>query len=1072
MKPTRKALAAIGVLPMALGAASVTFARAPAAADDDPPGAALDAAVLGVTGPVDLVLRLSRPGVAETVGPNATRDGNLPDTASQHATVAAAEAQQRSVARAAAGVGATKIGTLSRSLNGVVVHADASAIPALAALPGVTAVLRVPTYVTSWPRDKPVPSGSLAQATRYFDVDRMRDEHLDGSGMRVAVIDSGIDYTHANLGGPGTPDDYRRCYGTPPGNGVAEDDTQPRNVAPAGGCAALFGDGATKVIGGYDFVGESWPNGAVAPDPNPIDFEGHGTHVADILAGASGDGTHLGLAPETKLYALKACSSRTTSCDGAAVLAAIDWALDPDGDGDINDAVDVINMSFGSLYGQPEGAGTLAVANAVRAGVVVAVASGNDGDKPWVVGQPSVAPGAISVAETALPDASLLPVHVVSPTIDGLPDNTVTYAVPQPWSPAPDEPISGVLTIPTGDVGFTGTAPNLGCDASNFANFDPATSPVAVVDRGTCDASLKTSNAAAAGALAVILVDDRDEVPPALNLGQGDPRVPAVFITLAHGTQLKMAMGAGPVEVIIDPADRISLTNTMADTSSRGPSQIGGAVKPDIGAPGAWTSAVAGSGTLERPFSGTSGATPVVAAAATLLRQAFPDEDPATIKERLIGTADTANRTADLDGKLRATPVSRIGGGEVRPFAAFNADTQVGDPANGAGNLSVGVQTASARKYVLKRITIRNSSSESESYRLALGFRDPADAKTNAITLFAPSAVAVPAGGEVSVPVVFIVSPERLPAWPYFDRDHDLGLAGATGDDGRRLDRAEFDGYITVRRSDNSVAATLGWQALPKRAAAVTPSASQLTLDSSGTALVELRNAGVEDGVVDAFSLTGASPRRDAPAAGEPGTPGSNEAVIDLAAVGVRTVGDSLQFAITQYDRRPTPEVPALVRVEIDTNGDGTPDRLVYNDDFNSFRPLDGRSFVFAGPDGATPTRLGPVDADADSANQVFSVPLAQLGLQPGQTFGFRVLAFDRYFSGHLEDRVDDMSYTVGRPQFSVADGTTFVVPAHSTAAAMVNSDPFGGPSSETGVLLAYRVNAGAESTAITVTAP
>ena len=1070
MRRTRRtALFALGVLPTALWAATPVLARAPAAADEAPT-ATVEAGLLDVKGPVDVVLRLSRPALAETVAPNATRDGNLPDAGTQRATVAAAEAQQRSVAHAAAAAGAKEIGTLSRSLNGVVVHTDAAAIPKLAALAGVTEVLRVPAFELSWPRDTPAPSGSLEEAAQYLNIDRLRDEGLDGKGERVAIIDSGIDFTHANLGGPGTAAAYTQCYGTPPGDGVAEDASQPRNVAPTGDCAKLFGPGA-KVIGGFDFVGESWPNGDVAPDPNPIDFEGHGTHVADILAGASADGTHLGLAPNAKLYALKACSARTSACNGAAVLQAIDWALDPNNDGDMSDAVDVINMSFGSLYGQPEGAGTLAVSNAVRAGVVVAVAAGNDGDKPWIVGQPSVAPGAISVAETALPSASLLPIHVVTPTIAGLPGNTITYAVPQTWSPAPSDVITGQLAVPTGAVGPTGTPAGLGCDPSNFSNFDPATPTIAVIDRGTCDASLKTSNAADAGALAVILVDDRDEVPPQLNLGLGDPRVPALFISLANGTLLKTAMAAGQVQVSIDPADRISLANTMADTSSRGPSQIGGAIKPDVGAPGAWTSAVAGSGTVQRAFSGTSGATPVVAAAAALLRQAHPDEDPAAIKERLIGTADTGNRTADLDGNLRATPVSRIGGGEVRPFDAAHADTEVGDPANGDGNVSLGVQTVPGRKYVLKRVTIRNSSSGQQSYTMQLGFRDPADAKSGAIALFAPSSVTVAAGAQTSVPVVFIVTPEKLPAWPYFDRDHDVALAGAKGDDGRFLDGAEFDGYLTVRTS-TGVAATVGWQTLPKRAASVVTSPSTVTLDASGTAALTLRNMGVEAGVVDAFSLTGTSPQRATPAPGQPGSPGSNEAAIDLARIGVRTTGDSLQFAITQYDRRPTPNVPALLRVEIDSDGDGTFDHVVYNDDFNSFKPVDGRAYVFAGPT-ATPARQGPVDADTDSTNQVFSAPLAVLGLRPGQTFSFRVLAFDRYFTGQLEDEVDNMSFTVGQPKYSIADGSTFVVPAKSPGVtATLQTNVNGGPSSETGVLLLYRVNSGDESTAVTVTAP
>ena len=114
----------------------------------------------------------------------------------------------------------------------------------------------------------------------------------------------------------------------------------------------------------------------------------------------------------------------------------------------MSDAVDIINMSLGSFYGQPESADTLAVSNAVRVGVVVAVAAGNDGDRPWIVGQPSIAPAALAVAETALPDAALQPIQVLSPTIAGLPDNTVKYALPQTWAPVPTAPVSGVAHRP------------------------------------------------------------------------------------------------------------------------------------------------------------------------------------------------------------------------------------------------------------------------------------------------------------------------------------------------------------------------------------------------------------------------------------------------------------------------------------------------------------------------------------------------------------------------------------------------------------------------------------------------
>ena len=375
----------------------LAFVAAPVDAGPRPVTAEPAVGVIGsdlndASGPLDVVLRLSRPSLAEAVAPNATRLGTLPDGAAQQAIVHAAEQQQHDVLSAAHHFGATELGAISRSLNAVIVEADAASLPDLAAIPGVMSVTRVPSYDVTWPRDTPVASGSLDQAARYLDLDRAYDRGLDGTGIRAAVIDSGIDFTHVDLGGPGTAAAYTECYGTPPGPGVPEAG-QPRNAAPTGTCATLFGPGAPKVIGGFDFVGEAWPNGAVAPDPNPIDFEGHGTHVADILSGRSADGTHKGLAPGLQLYAYKACSAVTTGCNGTAVLEAIDRALDPNQDGNMSDAVDLINMSLGSFYGQPESADTLAVSNAVRAGVVVAVAAGNDGDRPWIVGQPSIAAG-------------------------------------------------------------------------------------------------------------------------------------------------------------------------------------------------------------------------------------------------------------------------------------------------------------------------------------------------------------------------------------------------------------------------------------------------------------------------------------------------------------------------------------------------------------------------------------------------------------------------------------------------------------------------------------------------------
>ena len=213
--------------------------------------------------------------------------------------------------------------------------------------------------------------------------------------MKIGVLDSGVDFTHEYLGGPGTVEAYDTCFAQ-------------NAVAPSGICADFFGPNAPKVKGGTDFVGEKW-NGAaksppLAPDPNPIDFEGHGTHVSDIAAGRSADGTHKGIAPGADLYMVKVCSSVSTACSGLAILEGIDWALDPNGDGDISDAMDVMNLSLGARTARRRTTRRPRSTTRSRAGVVGVISAGNNADRPFIVGSPSTAARAISVAQTALPD--------------------------------------------------------------------------------------------------------------------------------------------------------------------------------------------------------------------------------------------------------------------------------------------------------------------------------------------------------------------------------------------------------------------------------------------------------------------------------------------------------------------------------------------------------------------------------------------------------------------------------------------------------------------------------------------
>ncbi len=203
------------------------------------------------------------------------------------------------------------------------------------------------------------------------------------------------------------------------------------------------------------------------------------------------------MAPGASLIAIKVCSAVATSCNGIALLKAMDFAIDPNGDGDTSDAVDVINMSLGSDYGQVEDDLTLASSNAVKLGVIVVASAGNGANRPYIVGSPSIAPGVISVAQTAVPSDVAIPLVVNAPAaIARVYANTQTVD----WAPVG----SGV----TGNVAFIGR----GCPAGSISATNPddpyLASPagkIALIDRGGCSVSLKVDRAVRAGATGVLI---------------------------------------------------------------------------------------------------------------------------------------------------------------------------------------------------------------------------------------------------------------------------------------------------------------------------------------------------------------------------------------------------------------------------------------------------------------------------------------------------------------------------------------------------------------------------------------
>lgn len=207
------------------------------------------------------------------------------------------------------------------------------------------------------------------------------DKSITGAGITVAILDTGIDYRHPDLGG---------CLGA--------------------GC---------KIVGGFNFVeGED--------STDPMDYEGHGTHVAGIVAA---NGTLRGVAPDAKLYAFKVLDNNGNGMD-SAIIAGLERAVDPDGDPLTDDQVDVINMSLGGWGGADSPVSEAANA-AMNAGIIVVVAAGNEGSGYSTIGSPGNAAQVITVGATDDED-------VIAPFSSRGPVLEVNYVKPELVAPGVD----------------------------------------------------------------------------------------------------------------------------------------------------------------------------------------------------------------------------------------------------------------------------------------------------------------------------------------------------------------------------------------------------------------------------------------------------------------------------------------------------------------------------------------------------------------------------------------------------------------------------------------------------------
>jgi minor extracellular serine protease Vpr len=646
--------------------------------------------------------------------------------------------------------------------NGLTVRADRADMLTVRGFSSVRAVY--PVAVIERPQPQDVIGPALASAITMTGADVAQSElGYTGAGLSVAIIDTGIDYNHPDLGGGGDVD--RRI----------EADPNTRVM-----------HGNDRITHGWDYVGQVFnpadPDAPQepAPDPDPIDTQGHGTHVAGIV-GASGELT--GVAPDVTFGAYKVFGPGSTTAD--VIVDALEDAY--------VDGMDVVNMSLGAAFVWGQEYPTTRVSNELAAeGVVVVNSAGNSGaDGTWTLSAPANAHDIISVAsaENQEFDANYFDVLV-----DGTEEQPVAFMTmsdaPAPPTGGTSAPLQLVGNHPVTDEDNSG----LGCGPGDFAGFEAGN--VAVIRRGECTFASKYDNAVAAGASGVIIYNNG----PGLFAGGGiAPREPwAAAISDADGLLLVGLLSEeGQIVTVSFNDDTITVTNPFAGLISSF-SSYGMDVElefgPSVTAPGGLINSTypltAGTGGYA-VLSGTSMAAPHVAGAAALLLEAEPDLDPFEVRDRLQNTAEPVEwNGAPGAGYLEFA--FRQGAGMIQIDEAILAEQHVVP-----GQLAIGDAES-----VTATLTVTNRGAESVTYEI--GHAGTLSAAVITYTVPAllppegvftgPGNVTVPGGGTASFDVTLTAPGYGLPNHQYGGFITLTPVDAATGASALRVPYAGYDG--------------------------------------------------------------------------------------------------------------------------------------------------------------------------------------------------------------------------------------------------------------------------------------
>jgi uncharacterized protein (TIGR03437 family) len=479
-----------------------------------------------------------------------------------------------------------------------------------------------------------------------------------GAGLKIGIIDTGIDQTHPSFQDSSlvAPSGFPKC------------DTYVLGTATESDCAFT----SNKVIVARSYVSSissgSAPSDSRPDDNSARDVGGHGTAVASVAAGVASSYLTTaisGVAPKAFLgnYKIYGSPELGSGASEAGILQALDDA--------VTDGMDVVNFSSGTpaienptdtgaicgnAAGQPCDPMAAAFESAMKDGQVIAVvAAGNMGDTGYQykanqaatygsVTSPAYTPSVIAAGGI---ENDIVYADSIDVSGNNVPANLATLTA----FPATDSiTLPAPLTAPLMDVTQVGDDPLL-CTAPASANL---TGEVALITRGTCDFSVKVLNAQAAGAKGVIVINNTASIP---TWGQlGGATIPALMISQSDGQNLQTFVDANSSTTVTLNTEETQVSSTtlglvpdsVAYFASRGPSVGNYGLKPDLSA--AATNFLLAAENVD-PFGdlfsskryavadGTSFASPMVAGAAALVKQAQPTLTPLQVKSVLVNSA-------------------------------------------------------------------------------------------------------------------------------------------------------------------------------------------------------------------------------------------------------------------------------------------------------------------------------------------------------------------------------------------------------------------------------------------------